>query len=99
MRPTPTDRARAAYVRAVLAWHNVTGTQLAEILQCSQPAASKKLLASRGFTASELLAIADEFGLDTRMLLSPPDLAAQLGQSKWLAARRSESTWSTSAAA
>lgn len=65
-------------VRAVLGWHDVTGSELAAILGISQSAASRKLAGERGFTPDELDIVARHFGLDPGLLLRPEPLAKLL---------------------
>lgn len=73
------QRARARYIRTVLAWHDVTQADLARVLQISQPAANRKLKGKRRFEDDELLAIAEAFGLDPANMLRPPELGDYLG--------------------
>ena len=65
---------RASYIRAVLAWHDMTGIELAEVIGCKQQSASKKLRGETDFRPDELAAIADHFGLEPALLLKPPAL-------------------------
>jgi transcriptional regulator with XRE-family HTH domain len=74
-----TDQSRANVVRAVVAYFDVTGSGLARIIGCSQPAASRKLSGERTFTADELQRIAEHFGIDSRILLEPGRLAEVFG--------------------
>lgn len=83
MKPTTLDLERAAYVRAITGWHGVSGSELAQIMGCSQTAASKKLQGIRAFTTDEFLAICDTFGVEPRHLLRPPNLSELLGFPQW----------------
>lgn len=70
---------RAQYLRAVLAWHGHTQSDLGRLIGCSQVAAGRKLRAQRRFTVEELLVIADAYGLEPGHLLRPPELEPVLG--------------------
>lgn len=71
--------ARARYIRTLLAWHDLTQTDLARILGISQPAANRKLKGKRRFEDDELLAIAEAFDVDPANMLRPPQLAHVMG--------------------
>lgn len=70
---------RARYIRTLLAWHDLTQTDLARILGISQPAANRKLKGKRRFEDDELLAIAEAFDLDPANMLRPPQLSFVMG--------------------
>lgn len=74
-----TSSRRASYVRALIGWHGMTGTQLADVLKISQPAASKKLLGQRRFTVDELVTLAEHFEVDPGLLLKPDPVAPFMG--------------------
>lgn len=63
---------RAAYVRALLAWHGKRQSELADILGGCQQNASQKLAGKRRFTTDDLLAIAEALDVDPRYLLTVP---------------------------
>lgn len=63
---------RAAYIRALLAWHGLRQADLGRIMGCSQANASQKLAGLRRFTTDDLLAIAEALDVDPRYLLTVP---------------------------
>lgn len=80
MSTADTDQRRAAYLRAVLAWHEVNQAELGTILGCTQVSASRKLRGIRKFSVDDVMAIAAHFGLSPMSILSPPEtLEATLG--------------------
>lgn len=72
MSPSEVHSIRAAYVRALLAWHGKRQSDLASIIGSSQQNASQKLAGKRRFTTDDLLAIADALDVDPRYLLTVP---------------------------
>lgn len=79
MQSTEHDGPRNRYIRAVLAWHDVTQADLARLLGVTQANASMKLAGKRRFSVDDLIVIADAFRLDPGYLMRPPDLADVLG--------------------
>lgn len=59
----------AAEVRALMGRHNVTQTQLAEVLQVAQPAISKRLRGKTPFDANEIGVLAQFFNVNPAELL------------------------------
>lgn len=72
MSPTELHLVRAAYVRALLAWHGKRQSDLAGIIGSSQQNASQKLAGKRRFTTDDLLAIAEALDVDPKYLLTVP---------------------------
>lgn len=72
MSPSEMHSARAAYVRALLAWHGLRQSDLAGIIGATQQTASKKLAGQRRFTTDDLLKIAEALDVDPRYLLTVP---------------------------
>jgi len=69
------------YVRAILEWHGDSPAELAELLGRSRDVTYKKLVGARNFTPSDMLRIADHYGVDPGLLLRPDPsvLAPALG--------------------
>lgn len=74
-----TQLARARFVRTVLAWHDLTQADLAQLLRITPQATNRKLKGIRQFRDDELLAIAEAFNIDPGKLLRPPPLDKDLG--------------------
>lgn len=70
---------RARYIRTLLAWHDITQSDLARVLGISQPAANRKLKGQRRWEIDELVAIAEAFDLDPTNMLRPPSLETVFG--------------------
>lgn len=73
------DQRRARFVRTLLAWHDVSRAELAELLGVSVHTVYKKLDGQRAFTTDDFLAICDIFHVSPDSLLRPPAELAELG--------------------
>lgn len=74
-----TQMRRARFIRTVLAYHDLTQSDLGRLLGCSQVNAGRKLRGMRRFSDDELLVIAEAFGIDPAAMLRPPDLEHVFG--------------------
>lgn len=73
MTPTPSQLARARYIRTILARHDHTQSDLGGLLGITQPSASRKLKGIRRFEVEELVLIAGRYNVDVALLIHPPE--------------------------
>lgn len=67
---SPDDRARLT-AKVLLAWHDVTATEAAEHVGCTQSAMSMKLAGVRPFRLDELVKLAGFLGEDPGLFVRP----------------------------